>query len=533
MSYIALYRRWRPTTFAGVVGQEHIIRTLCNQIEAGHIAHAYLFTGSRGTGKTSTAKIFARAINCASPDGAEACGVCPSCKALQEQESLDIFEIDAASNNGVDNIRELRDNIAFPPTVGKYKVYIIDEVHMLSTGAFNALLKTLEEPPAHAVFILATTEVHKLPATILSRCQRFDFKLIPVETIAKLLENILSKSGTKFDEQAILLIARSAEGAMRDALSIADVCMSYCGAEVHYEDVVRILGTADRSFLFEFSDALLASDTAAALLSTAKLVNEGRDIGVFTRDLMAHLRDILVCAICPDSPELKMLPQDIQAHLVQQSKSTSQDRLLRAIEILITLEGSFRIHTRPRALFETAVVRICTPQTEEDLSALRDRISYLEKQLENGAFVSAIAPAPKSNAPPEADAAPKTDVRAASAHARPAVKAPAGGDGSELWEALLQRIKKNDMGVYTMIRHAKIGKREGNVFTIYFNPQDSSKKAVINMKAAVIQSELEALCGEKLVIKAADVLPETKAGAQTDELLRQAMDLFGEENIQK
>lgn len=535
MSYVALYRRFRPADFLGVVGQEHVIRTLSNQIQSGRIAHAYLFTGSRGTGKTSTAKIFARAINCASPNGAEACGKCPACLVLSNDESLDIMEIDAASNNGVDSIRELRDKIAFPPTVGKYKVYIIDEVHMLSIGAFNALLKTLEEPPAHAVFILATTEVHKLPATILSRCQRFDFKLISVETIAGHLENILQECGAYFDKDAVLLIARSAEGALRDALSIADVCMSYCGTSVTYEDVVRILGTADRSFLFTFADALIASDAAGSLALTARLADEGRDIGIYTRDLMSHLRDILVCGISPDSPEILSLPGEVQKKLAQQAKAASLDRLLRAIEILSALEADYKIHTRPRVLFETAVIRICTPQTEEDLSSLRDRVAVLEKQLEKGVFPAAPASAsPEKHEKEASPAVPAStpEKKIASAPPKPAVKAPQGGDGSELWQALLQRIKKNDISLYTMIRNAQSGKREGNVYTIYMNPQDSSKKAIINGKAAVVTTELEALCGEKLVVKAADALPQTsaKTSPADDDLLRQAMELFGEDD---
>ena len=254
MSYKALYRKWRPEFFRDVVGQEVIVRTLKAQIASGHIAHAYLFTGPRGTGKTSLAKIFARAINCPQPEDGDACGKCELCAALRG-EAMDIIEMDAASNNGVDEIRALRENIVFPPAVGRYKVYIIDEVHMLSQGAFNALLKTLEEPPEHAVFILATTEVHKLPATILSRCQRFNFKSISVADISEYLKKVLQASGASFEAQAVDLIARSAEGGMRDALSIADMCLSYCGNQVSYEDVVNILGTADRDFMFKCAEA--------------------------------------------------------------------------------------------------------------------------------------------------------------------------------------------------------------------------------------------------------------------------------------
>ena len=238
MAYTALYRRFRPQRFEELVGQDHIVRTLLNQLETGRIAHAYLFSGPRGTGKTSTAKLFARAINCANPKNGDPCGECDSCRAFVSDGNMDIIEIDAASNNGVDNIRDIRDKVVFAPAYGKYKVYIIDEVHMLSGGAFNALLKTLEEPPKHVVFILATTEIHKIPATILSRCQRFDFKLIPVSTISSRLEYALKESGVNIEKEAVGLIARCADGGMRDALSLADVCISYCGNNITFDDEI-------------------------------------------------------------------------------------------------------------------------------------------------------------------------------------------------------------------------------------------------------------------------------------------------------
>ena len=379
MSYKALYRKWRPEFFRDVVGQEVIVRTLRAQITSGHIAHAYLFTGPRGTGKTSMAKIFARAINCLEPEEGDACGKCGVCLALKG-EAMDIIEMDAASNNGVDEIRALRENIVFPPAVGRYKVYIIDEVHMLSQGAFNALLKTLEEPPEHAVFILATTEVHKLPATILSRCQRFNFKSISVSDISGYLKKVLKASGAEFEPQAVDLIARSAEGGMRDALSIADMCLSYCGSNVGYEDVVSILGTADREFMFKCADTLINSDVKGALDACAQLTDRGGDIGVFMRDIMSHLSDVLTAKLA-GKEALTALPDDIVSRLLEQGERADADRLMRAIELLAQAESELKQHSRPKVILSAVMARICTPRLEEDALALRDRISVLEQKL--------------------------------------------------------------------------------------------------------------------------------------------------------
>ena len=381
MSYKALYRKWRPEFFRDVVGQEVIVRTLKAQIASGHIAHAYLFTGPRGTGKTSLAKIFARAINCPQPEDGDACGKCELCAALRG-EAMDIIEMDAASNNGVDEIRALRENIVFPPAVGRYKVYIIDEVHMLSQGAFNALLKTLEEPPEHAVFILATTEVHKLPATILSRCQRFNFKSISVADISEYLKKVLQASGASFEAQAVDLIARSAEGGMRDALSIADMCLSYCGNQVSYEDVVNILGTADRDFMFKCAEALINSDAKSALDACAELIDSGGDIGVFMRDIMSHLTDVLTAKLA-GREALAALPDDIAARLCEQGQRADADRLMRAVELLSQAESELKQHSRPRVILSSVMARICTPRLEDDAQALRDRIATLEHELDS------------------------------------------------------------------------------------------------------------------------------------------------------
>ncbi|MDD4679967.1 MAG: DNA polymerase III subunit gamma/tau, partial [Clostridia bacterium] len=292
--YTALYRQWRPDTFKDVVGQDTIIRTLTNQLSSGHIAHAYLFCGSRGTGKTSTAKIFARAINCMTPTEYGPCGECEVCENLSSDSNMDILEIDAASNNGVDEIRDLREKVRFPPAFGKFKVYIIDEVHMLSIGAFNALLKTLEEPPSHAVFILATTEPHKLPATILSRCQRFDFKRISQKVIVGRMRNICDSMNIMVENEGLHTIARWAEGGMRDALSLLDQIIGFSGNQITNDDIINIIGTADQSFLFQTTDDILTGNLQGMLQKINQLLDEGKALNIFTRDLLQHIRNLLI-----------------------------------------------------------------------------------------------------------------------------------------------------------------------------------------------------------------------------------------------
>ena len=527
MAYKALYRKFRPAFFRDMVGQEIIVRTLKAQIAQGRIAHAYLFTGPRGTGKTSVAKIFARSINCLSPIDGDACGECAVCRALSADDGLDILEMDAASNNGVDEIRELRDKIAFPPRAGRYKVYIIDEVHMLSIGAFNALLKTLEEPPAHAVFILATTDVQKLPATILSRCQRFNFENISVRDISNHLADILSQVGAEFEPAATELIARSAEGGMRDALSLADMCLSYCGDRVTYEDVVRILGTADREFLFACSDLIQAADAGALLQKAAELVAQGRDVGVFMRDLSAHLSDLLLAKLSPESISLQSYTQDMRARLAEQASGFDTDVLLSAIELLADAEAELKLHTRPRIVLETVLARICMPQTHGDDSALRRQIAQLEEQVRRlSAAVASGAALPKAE---------KTSAPAAKTQAdkpKPAAKPAAPPAESELFQALLARVRKSSMPTYMVLKNALGAERQENAFVIFFAPENSAKQAFINAKAALLETELEGLCGEKLAVRCAEQAPPAApAATENDSFRRTAIELFGEENI--
>ena len=522
MAYVALYRKFRPQRFSELVGQEHIIRTLSNQLESGRIAHAYLFAGPRGTGKTSTAKLFARAINCANPDNnGDPCGKCDACQAFLADDNMDIIEIDAASNNGVDNIRDIRDKVVFAPAHGKYKVYIIDEVHMLSGGAFNALLKTLEEPPQHVVFILATTEIHKLPATILSRCQRFDFRLISSDVIFDRLKYVLKESNTEFEDSAIDLIAKSASGGMRDALSLADVCLSYCGNKVTLKDAMNVLGISDRSFVFSFTDALLTSDSEKALEKCRELEGEGKDIGVFALELMEHLRDVMLCIYAPKSEEITSLPLEMQEKLKKQAEKADGERVLRSIEVLSKLESEIKLHSRPEIQLETAVVRICTPQLESDLSAVLDRLSVLEEKVKNGVTVKAESKktdsVPWQEDKPVVKEAPKAEAP------KPAPPKP-NASGSGHWTAVSLKIKQTDMPLYMMIRSFD-GMIDGDRFNVYIPESAKTKEALITKNIDKITSAVKEVCGTDLkVVTVIGAKPQTEQGGNN--LMNAAFDLF-------
>lgn len=363
--YLALYRKYRPNLFDKIVGQEHITRTLQNQIKNDQIGHAYLFCGSRGTGKTTTAKVFARAINCLNPKNGSPCGECEVCKALKENNAIDIIEIDAASNNGVEEIRDLRDKVKYPPTVGKYKVYIIDEVHMLTTSAFNALLKTLEEPPAHAVFILATTEVHKLPATILSRVLRFDFKLINTETIAHLITDIFAESKIKAEPTAVNLIAKAGQGSVRDALSIADMCASFANNDIKYQDVVEVLGISDSESIFNLGSAILQNRVADFFTEFTNLANAGKNLTVTANDLTKFFRDLLVIKTCGEN-FIDYTPEVLQK-MKSLAEEITQDKLNRAMQAFSKIESEMKYSLNPQLLIETTALGLFDADVKKKL----------------------------------------------------------------------------------------------------------------------------------------------------------------------
>ena len=544
MAYQALYRKWRPARFDDFVGQESVIATLRNQVITGRIAHAYLFCGTRGTGKTSTAKVFARAVNCEQPERGEPCGVCPTCRALSAESSLDILEIDAASNNGVDEIRDLREKVKYPPQVGRYRVYIIDEVHMLSAGAFNALLKTLEEPPAYVVFILATTEPQKLPATILSRCQHFDFHRIPMNQIIARMKVAVEQEGIAAEDAALARIARAAEGGMRDAWSIMDMCLGYAqedGAGLTEALVLRVLGAADRGFLFDFADRLIGADAAGALEMIDGMMRMGREVQVFVRDVSAHLRALMLADVCGEehAADLLDVTQEDAAAYVAQARRTSHTRLMRMLDLFLASETDMKWASQPRFALETAAIRACEPEESLQLEALVARVDELERKLREGVVVAQQAAAPASKgAAPAAQAAAAAPV--------PAKETPKGPapDAERIWQEAVKKLKQKPQ-LFGMVRFGRLASAEYGVFTVVYEKATGGayvKMLSMDDKNAQVAQALSEAAGYPCVFRAAIegtvaesdkavLAAQEAAKKQAQENLNRVFDAFGRENV--
>ncbi len=382
MSYTALYRKFRPGTFEDVKGQDHIVKTLKNQLMADRIGHAYLFCGTRGTGKTSIAKIFARAVNCENPHNGSPCNECDACRAILSGSSMNVIEIDAASNNGVDNIREIREEVSYPPVDGKYKVYIIDEVHMLSIGAFNALLKTLEEPPSYVIFILATTEAHKIPVTILSRCQRYDFKRISQDTILARLQELADREGVAAEEKALRYIAKKGDGSMRDALSLMDQCIAfYLGETLTYDKVLEVLGAVDTEVFSRLLRRILKEDITGAILSLDELIMQGRDLTQFVNDFTWYMRNLMLVKNSEDMEDVLDVSSENLLQLKEEAAMIREDTLMRFIRIFSELSAKIRLSSNKRVQLEMAVIKLCKPEAERDEISLLERIRRLERGM--------------------------------------------------------------------------------------------------------------------------------------------------------
>ncbi len=417
MSYTALYRKFRPCRFEDVKGQEHIVTTLQNQIKADRIGHAYLFCGTRGTGKTSIAKIFARAVNCENPVEGSPCGECASCKAIAAGVSMNVIEIDAASNNGVDNIREIVDEVSYSPAEGRFKVYIIDEVHMLSIGAFNALLKTLEEPPSYVIFILATTEVHKIPITILSRCQRYDFRRISIETIAERLRELMEKEQVQVEEKALRYIAKTADGSMRDALSLLDQCIAFhFGQELTYDKALDVLGAVDTEVFSRLLRHVIGREVNGCIGLLEEIVMQGRELSQFVTDFTWYLRNLLLLQSSDDIEDIIDVSSDNLVRLKEEAGMLETETLMRYIRIFSELSGQIKYAPQKRILIEIALIKLCRPDMERDIGSVAERVRVIEEQLENGVVAVAAAGAVESVSAKEHPPLPKAiseDVQAA------------------------------------------------------------------------------------------------------------------------
>ena len=470
MSYMALYRKWRPDNFDDVIGQEHVVKTMKNQIKLGRIAHAYLLCGTRGTGKTSIAKIFAKAVNCQNPIDGNPCNECEVCKLITNKQSMNVVEIDAASNNGVDNIREINEEVKYKPTSGKYKVYIIDEVHMLSTGAFNALLKTLEEPPPHVIFVLATTEPHKILATILSRCQRYDLKRISIDNICQTLTYYMEQEKIDVQEKALRYIAKLADGSMRDGLSILDQCISfYIDQQITLENVLDVLGAVDQDVFYQITKAIYNKDTMECLNIIDKIVVNGRDLSQFILDLINHMRNIVIIQVTDEKDILDMSSENIEK-LKEQGKNIQPEIIMKYIKELSLLENQIKYSSQKRILIEVQLIKLCQPKTDYNNSyeSLVERINEVEKKIKDGVNVVYSGKEEKTKEEKKTKKPVATRRAAIPEEIEALVKK---------WDSIRERIKSTSISNYGLFEEIEAGYLEGNVLYLVC-PSDVIAKTI-------------------------------------------------------
>lgn len=502
MSYTALYRKWRPTAFDEVKGQDHIVTTLRNQMLSGRIGHAYLFCGTRGTGKTSIAKIFARAVNCEHPINGSPCNQCPSCRSILENSSMNVVEIDAASNNGVENIREIREQVQYPPTDGKYRVYIIDEVHMLSIGAFNALLKTLEEPPSYVIFILATTEVHKIPITILSRCQRYDFKRISLDTIAGRLKELTDAEQIEIEDKALRYVAKAADGSMRDALSLLDQCAAFnFGQTLTYDNVLDVLGAVDTSVFSRMFRAVCERRTRDCITELEELVIQGREMGQFVTDFIWYMRNLLLLQSAEDGESLLDMSEENLRQLKEDAKLTDSDALMRYIRIFSDLSNQIRFASQKRVLVEVAFIKLANPAMESNLDSILQRLTQLENQVAEGVYVKQEA-IPARQSLPETAAEESTAAKAVSPPEKVAISQAQMEDLTLIRNEWGKIVREMGMSIRPSFRDTVVEPSGDSCLCIVFtNPSNyaiGSRPSVLGD----LERRIEAVYGKKLYLKA-------------------------------
>jgi len=566
VSHISVYRRWRPQTFEEVIGQQRITRTLQNAIRAGRITHAYLFAGHRGTGKTTVARILAKALNCAQGPTPNPDNTCPVCLGINQGSSLDVIEIDGASHTQVDHIRDLKEKIVLVPAEGRYKVYIIDEVHMLSTSAFNALLKTLEEPPPHAVFVLVTTEPHKIPATVASRCQRFDFRRVPLAEIETRLHRIAAAEGFAIDDRALRHIARIADGSVRDAESVLDQLSAYKDEGITTEDILTILGAPAEETLFALVDALLRRDPVEVLRIASGLIDEGKESRQIMRTLLEHFRDLLIAKVA-QNPEgvLDSTPERLAA-LQRQAAGAELADILRAVKILSDADVEARSHSQPRLLLEISLIRLARPEMDPTIEGLQARVQALEGGGKPSRAPAAPAPAPqpaprrapmppstptRRDTPPKAaeDAVKPSDGEAAP---RPAVEASAEAlavtlqDVRNRWARVLEEVKRLKMFCHALLIEGMPLEVRGQTLVVGLRSGYNFHMESLHRpeNRAVVEQALERVFGRRMMLRCqmqegstepplpqADAPPRAAAADEADPLVTRAMELFGGEVV--